>query len=418
MNNLRYAIDSIVRSPIKMLLIIIQIIIATTLLLRGLTISITTIDTINRSKNLYEGKEVYRLNDVTSFDKMNTIYADKDIEDKEYELYNYFQNNEIFNICAQNDSNIIIKDFSDKDEFCYNIEEKIMTNPYTNVKGNYNNVKGFYIDIGYNSEFPFEVKQGRMLNDKDFEPSEETKVILGSDYEGIFEIGDEFEYFDFMNLKTSKIKVVGILKEHTYVYFGGGIVSLDDRVICPLNRIDKKYDNVSNMFFWWITNSFIVTDDEKQTIKDIRSKCSELYLYDYNVKSIQKSIDSLIEYLKKDSIKSILLSLIIFLFISVGIVTVQLNEIEEKTKEYGVHLLAGANKKDILRRTNICTLIYLLVGMSAGSYIYFLDNGEYNIKLFIFTVISMLLFASVISYFPAKKIKKMQITSYIKGERE
>lgn len=419
MNNFKYSIDNIVRHPIRLFLIIIQITIGIMVLLNALSLTLETIDTVNRSKGLFDGKKVYSVIDKTSGIKNTAISEYDDLVDRQYSLYEYLTQNNNFKICAQQETNIIIKDFTKEDKFYDNLKEKYYVDPYDNVEGTFSNIKGYYIDYGYMKEFPLEVAKGRTFKKDDFNLKQEIPIILGSDYEGIYNIGDEFSYFDYMNLTEKKMKVIGLLKDNTYIFCGGTISNIDDRVVCPMVNLNRDSSNFDEKFLLWRAQSLVVTEDEEDTLKQIRTKCSELGLYDYDFKSYEKEIKVIIDYLKESAISSMLVSLVMLIFISIGIITVQIKEIKEKMMEFGIHLLNGASKKDIIIRTYITISLYLGIGMILGSYFYSLGNGvEYNIRLLIISIVLFVLLEIIISFFPTRKIKKMQITSFIRGLSE
>lgn len=419
MRQLKYAIDSIIRKPIKMFFVIVQVVIATIVLCNAISITLKTVDTVKGATNLYSNKNMYRLMDTTSISKSDKIQDDEFLEKKQYELYKFFSNNEKFKIYAQCGTNLMIKDFCDDDKFCYDISNKYIINPYKNINGKFTSVNGFYIDYEYNKQNKLVTEKGRGFKKEDFIPSDEMSVILGAGYEGIYDVGDEFNYFDFFNLKEKKIKVVGILKENTYAFDGGQIGCIDDNVICPMETISEEYKNVSSMFPWWLSQAIVETGNSKDTIKKINEKSLELDLYNFKLSSCQEEIKNNIKELQKSSVLAILISVVIFLFISIGMINVQLNMIDEKRTEYGVHLLSGAQKRDIIICNYITISLYFFIGMVIGWYLYTFNLLEScDIRIFIFTFILYIMIIILVSVIPSGKIKKMQVNNLIRDLSE
>ena len=424
MKNIKYAIDEMIRKPGIFFIIVIQIVIGTMILLPGLSAAIKTWDVTSNSKNMFNGKEVYRLLDNTSTEDMKKINNSEDSNEKLYELYSFLRGNDNFNICAQQNSNILIKDFSEDKRFYYDLNEKnkYSINPKSDVQGKFSNIKGYYIDSGYNKEFPLETTKGRTLNEEDFTIEDNIPIILGSEYEDIYNVGDEFEYFDYLSVKGKKLHIIGILKADTYFFEGGSIITLDDKVICPLQNLDNS-ENIKSKVFFWLSQCLIVTDNEQEALSDIRDKSSQLELYNFKFKNCEKDIKYLIDELSENYKVAMKLGITIFLFISIGIITVQLNGIKEKINEYGIHLLSGATKKDIMFRIFNSTALYLGIGMLIGTYFeYFNKKDSYGyyydnrILLMLFIIYVLLVF--VISYLPYRKILKLEVNNIIRGLSE
>ena len=425
MRNFKYAIDGIVRKPLMLFAIVIQVLIGTMILFEGISISLKTIDTINRTKGMFTDKKVYRLINNTNIGNEKNLNKEDDFGNRAYEMYKELRNSADFTVCSSQFSNILIKDFCDDDKFYYltDKEKKYDINPYENVNGKFSDLKGYYVDKGYAEEFPFELSEGRNFTKEDFELEDNIPVILGAEYKEIYKIGDRFKYFDYKNLVEKNIEVVGILKDDCYFFDNGDITTLDDRVICPTE--DFKFDDkFANKFDNFINSCMIVASDKDSVLKEIREDSSSLGLYTFSLRSCDSDIQFLIDNLGKDCKDSILLSFTIFLFVSIGIITVQLNNIKERLKEFGIHLLIGSSKRDIALRNFYTVAIYLGLGMILGSYFeYFSNKNLYNFftwdirGLFIILVIYLILLF-IISYFPYKKIRKLEVNNIIRGLNE
>ena len=421
MKNIKYTIDEIIRKPGTFFIIVIQIVIGTIILLSGISAILKTWDISNSSKNMFNGKQVYRLLDKTSTKDMDRINNSEDSNEKFYELYSYLRGNENFSISAQQNSNILIKDFSEDKRFYYDLNEKnkYSINPKSDVQGKFSNIKGYYIDSGYNNEFPLETTKGRTLNEEDFTLEDDIPIILGAEYENIYNVGDEFKYFDYLSLKEKKMKVIGILKADTYFFEGGSIITLDDKVICPLQNLNASKD-IKNKVLFWLSQCIIVTDNEQEALSDIRDKSSQLELYNFKFNSCEKDVKYLIDQLSNNYKTSMKLSITIFLFISIGIITVQLNGIKERVNEYGIHLLSGATKRDIVIRILYSTAMYLGIGMLIGTYFEYFSKkdlyGYYYDNRILFIIYVLLVF--IISYLPYRKIHKLEVNNIIRGLSE
>lgn len=417
MKNIKYAIEDIIRRPFIFFIIIIQIVVATMILSTGLCWNIKTMDTVSRTKNMFKGKEVYQLSENTDKNYLENSINKADGMDRMYELYTFLRESSDFSICAKRNTSIYIKDFVDNDRFYkHNSDDKkYLDNPYTNIEGRFSNVYGVYVDEGYMKEFPLEVSKGRTFEKQDYS-AEVMPVILGAGYEGIYNIGDTFEYFDYINLKVSKIEVVGILKSNTYIFETGTTILVDDYVICPYQNITTSNAN-KLMYSTWIENCLIVTNDKEKSLEEIGEKSTDLELYNFKLSSCKGITTKIVESMNEEAGKSISLSVSIFLFVSIGIIAVQLNSIKNRQKEFGIHLLSGARKRDIGVRILLSISVYVILGTCIGTYFGYTTNKEiYDKRVILFLIPIMILLIIIISILPLNKIRKMEVTDIIRRE--
>lgn len=123
MRNIKYAIEDIIRRPFIFFIIIIQIVVATMILSTGLCWNIKTMDTVNRTKNMFNGKDVYQLTNDMDPKYIDESLSKSDGMDRMYELYTFLKENKDFSICAAATTNILIKDFVDKEKFYYKTDK-------------------------------------------------------------------------------------------------------------------------------------------------------------------------------------------------------------------------------------------------------------------------------------------------------
>ena len=415
MRNIKYAIEDIIRRPFIFFIIVIQIVVATMILTTGLCWSVKTMDTVSRTKNMFKDREIYGLLDDTDRNYIQNSVNKADGMDRMYKLYTFLRENNDFSVCCRGTTNIIIKDFTDNDKFYYGTGGKTLNNPYPNIEGNFSNIKSAYVDEGYVREFPLEVSSGRTFEDEDYS-SEDMPVILGSEYKGIYNVGDTFDYFDYTNKKIRKLEVIGILKSNTYSFSMGEAESLDNFVICPYQTINPSTAN-KEMYDGWINHCTVITNDKDKALEEIRKESSDLELYNFKLNSWKSMTTRLVQSVSEEAMKSILLSIAIFLFVSVGIVAVQLNRIKSSLREFGIHLLSGARKRDIEERIILSTIMYVIIGSVLGTYFGYVTNKQiYETRVILFIIPIMILLMIIILILPLNKIRKMEITNIIRRE--
>lgn len=415
MKNIKYAFDDIIKRPIIFFIIIIQVLLATMILVQGLGQLFKMVDTYKMAQNVFDTKKIYRLLDKSAIE--NTNNKVDGYKNNQKSLYDYLVKNDQFKYCVQIDSNIIIKDFCDDDIFCYNSANKHMNNPYDNIYGNYTDIKGMYIDYNYVTSFPLKVSEGREFIEGDFETENSIPVILGFKYKGIYNVGDEFEIFDYFSKKLKSIKVIGILKPDTFQYSGGSILSLDNYVLCAFQNSSNDKTIDSDKYTVALSQGILLTDNIERDLTQIRSKSKELGVNDYSVSSASTDINKLLNNLEGIAKNSLTKSILLILFVSVGILTVQLNKIKNKTREYGIHLLLGANKNDIIIRNFIEILLHFTIGTLIGLYFEYFKNAsinQYDYRIIIVIGLFYNIITVTILYFLYRKIKKMEVSTIIK----
>lgn len=420
MKNIKYAIDLICKRPFIFLMLIIEIVLTTIIMLQNTSNLLKCTDTYKMSKEMYPVNGLYRI--LATLPNATDNYSNMDINSTDYKkkllsLYEYMNSNQSFDFFTAKSSNIIIKDFTDKDIFYYD-SNKYIINPYKNIDGQYSNIKAIYIDKKYSDNFHLNVKTGSNFSDCDFNSSNGVPVILGAQYKKIYNIGDTFHIFDWFTKKEKEITVLGFLNENSYMYNNGSILSLDDYIIYPMEQItDVNTDN--DLYMFYLQDSLIHTDLNAESIGLIRKKSNELNLYDYSIYSADKDITNLLTNLKLLAISSTLKMSLSIVFICASIVIVQLNQIKETIKEYGIHLMLGANKRDIILRNIYSTLIYFTIGLGIGLYFeYYRKKNDsmyyYDFRMPIIITCIYFVLLLLISLLLYRKISKLNINQIMK----
>ena len=168
MRNFKYAIDQIVRKPITFFMIIIQIVFSSTLLLQTISTFCEANYTYKMTKNILENKNLYSMSIGFESNNKNNDFSIEKKKEFYFARYIALSENKNFRYLLQFESNILIKDFTDKNEFYNSLEVKYMENPYKNINGNFSNIKGYYISKNYFKEFPLRIEKGRTFKIEDF----------------------------------------------------------------------------------------------------------------------------------------------------------------------------------------------------------------------------------------------------------
>ena len=410
MRNIKYSINEISRRPFIFIVITLQILVAIMVLIEGLSNALQSFDMKKQAEKLLKGKNIYNMQEVDSLNKSN--FNDKDFN-KVCEFYNYLKNSKDFKMYSRWDTNMVIKNFTDKDKFYYSKENK-----YTYIDGSEHSlIKATGVDAEFCEIFNFNIIKGRTFNNEDYKSEDVKPILLGNNYSGIYNVGDEFDYYDYINEKESKLKVIGILEEGASIIDNFSLEDLDNKIIYQLDKFsnNSNTNNISTI----LGNMYILTDNRDETTIKLNNKTKELGLCTYRLDSTRTSVAELIDMYNKEALSSLLLSLGILIFVVIAITTIQINIINEKINEFGIHLLSGATKKDIKYRNIYSSAIYISIGTVLGFYIKYLTT-DINHRVIDYRVILMLIAISILllvlsTVLPNRKVKKMEISTVVRG---
>lgn len=211
------------------------------------------------------------------------------------------------------------------------------------------------------------------------------------------------------------------LKEGSYfVQRSLGLINLDYYMILPMSPVDSSGESAIYDYDQRINQSFINTNNVNKTFELIMAESNRLNLYTslkpINLNQQGKALYNVIS----DMVQKILpITISIFLFTSISIITSLLSILRKNTKEFGIHLLSGATIKDISLR--ILTIVIFYIGIStviailtssALKSVLFPDLSQ--TQSFYYTVPLILLIIVVISIIPLVKLSKTEMHEIIR----
>lgn len=419
MNNLKYAIDGIIKRPLMFFIILCQIIIGVSIINAGFSKLFETLDNEKAIKSTFNLSNIYYLDNETNDYELNT--------GNELSFYNYLIDNKDFKYCVNTDTNILIKDFTEENKFYFTTEHKYLENPYHDINGKFSNVKALIVDRNYVDTFKLSIKSGRSFTDEDFDYNNNKDyipIILGSNYSDIYEVNDEFQIFDYFNKELRYVRVVGILDNNTYHLLGKSVGSLENNILWPFETITVNNQSSDKYVFALKAGGYIVHNNSNLSIdsifEDIYMKAKELNQGSYYVTSAKSTIDFVLDNLKDITKSSMFITSLIVIFTTFGITLIQINNINDRIKDYGVHLLVGCRKKDIILRNIYELIIYGILGTTIGLFLNILsvnssDIAFFNKRAIISIVIIYAIIIAIISIILGKKIKKIEINEIIRG---
>jgi len=238
----------------------------------------------------------------------------------------------------------------------------------------------------------------------------EVPMVVGYKLRNIYKLGENYEMFNYSSDEVMTVKIVGLLEPGSTIpslYNIGSSLNLDYAVFMPIsNNLINNFANLDMA----INSTVIFTDDETNLL-NISKKSAELNLFSMQYNSIQSNIDGYLEYLN-EKLQSRIMTIGIISVFSIGSMILNLfTLISRKRKEFSIHLMMGAIRKDIMMQL-VCHIGILFV----PAIIICLIIEGFN-STFLYTVIFSALLMIILLILPIMRIKRMDIATMLqKGE--
>ncbi len=324
------------------------------------------------------------------------------------------------------DTSFLVKDFKDSNDFIANPVTKIIDN------AKYISVKGFSMDKEMNKEFNLPLSSGQGFKDTDFEKiSDRIPVILGNDYTGKYEVGDTITSLHPIKGSTYTLKVIGILNPDSYLLYkidtGSEFLNLNNSIVAPFIDLDKvPKDTLLTDYriqsFDLFNTSYFLFDSSKSdvsietTMKELNDKFQKLHLGKLNIRSAEEYIALNKESLNSQKKHSETLSIIVTLFLSIGITSSLMYTIKREKGDIGVHILNGATLNDIAVITLVQNLMIMFMGLLTSLGIIKITYSSINYRFMIYISIILILLSILISIIPIATIRKLNVNELIRSD--
>lgn len=279
------------------------------------------------------------------------------------------------------------------------------------------------------------IEEGRNLNKNDFDNKngKPIPILIGWEYKDIIKIGEILTITDYKEGDEAREKintqfiVTGVISRGSKWFSDNDFITdplekLGDKFIAPNYEFNKN-DIMSTLST--LHKVFIPLEksiNTKSTLKDIRAKALE---YELNVDF--KSINELLEDYKDSYKEIIIVNLVLGIFLIIvsltGIITVTINNINERRQEFGIRLMTGSSIHDIevliigeLMIITFIAFVISLIVIISNSDVFgdFLYVFRYNILLFMIFIVSLITIIS--SIYPIYIIRNLQPKELIGGK--
>lgn len=356
--------------------------------------------------------------------------------------FNVFKNNSIYNVEIENYSNyqdVDLNNFNDNmskinhatlyyNEYPVSNFEGIEFFRTTDMRVSNDMIPVKFLEINDTSKkFIFDNYDGEWFENCEYNSDNSVPAILGDDYKKFLKCGDTFEYVHSDGVKRV-IKVKGFFNKDAYTILPKDIFQkfkLNDVIVIP--SLDKKsMENIKENNFLGnyidniISNSYYFSNNtnEQQLISDIK-KSTESIL---KIRNVNDTFETIKKEEQKVLVKILIIFAIIFTYCIIGFISSLVMSINKRRKEFGVHLMSGATKLDILKI--IACEVFLMLGVayvvSIPIIIKFLARESVfslNLRnITIYTLMTIFIGICIVVYL-IYKLRGVDITSILKEEK-
>lgn len=349
-------------------------------------------------------------------------------------LNNALENNPHFTYLENYNNPVELPNFIGGDIFLEGYEEgdisnsKIIINTSLDDFVEISQVKALWVNYSLLNEFDISVSDGRLFVEKEYSTYKNTlPVILGSDYNGVFKVGDIIPVDTFIFNSKGSFEVIGILEKNSIIYSDtNNLLCLDRYMILPsitLNILDLNQNNKGAFeFFTYIQGNGIIktnlsAEDTQNIVCEI---CDNLNIKPYyyileadNQQSYIFNIDmkKMVELFKM--IFVFMMILLIILFSTYIIIKIRYN-----LKLYSILLTFGYSYTDIAFLLLLESLVILLSSSFISiiiTYIILKINGiSFCVMSFIFNIVVCFLITIIISIISIFELNKYDLSTYLR----
>ncbi len=376
--------------------------------------------------------EYYDLTDNLVGQYEDAFFSNKDALGKLKIMYSQLIDNESFEYLEMYNNPIVLISENVREELLYRYEsgEGEKHRGIENGKV-YNEIKCFWISCNVGNIFNIQCQKGNLWTEE-IKNQVPIPIVLGSDYLGIFEVGDIINGISPIT-ENVQFEVFGILKEGEYLIHRGKIINLDRYVLIPLQDAKnlastKEEERCQRILYLFKINGTLCSDLPANELQDlIQNICDTSGVCPSSTVTGATNMQSHIVNVNLQDILILLKKVVILLKVCSGIATILYFVIKiDKNKEYySILILNGFSLKQIICILLGTLALLLVISETIAGFLFFLiafimwKAAEISfIKIFADNLIITLAITLVINIIGYMKLKKLDISVYIGGDEE
>lgn len=268
---IKYVVRKLYRNKISLLLVVAQLALSLLMLQSAMQLNQGYSQDLSLLESLYGDFSFCYLRDVSDQDYlMNVIAHEKDVTQRQAELYNWTKNNEDFKLFSTQLYDLTVhRSFKGRGDY---LSHEISHDTVS--------IKAFRADEDFFSRFPLRLASGRAFVSEDYIAKDTLPVIMGHSYSDIYALGDiiEIPSNDFQKFK--RLEIIGFLSPQSYVacpFIPEKAIVGDNYVIYPFLKPDKtsSFSEYDMLLF----QSIVIPYNETQARAALAQKGRELGIY-------------------------------------------------------------------------------------------------------------------------------------------
>ncbi|MEI5994995.1 hypothetical protein A5880_002585 [Enterococcus sp. 4G2_DIV0659] len=250
-------------------------------------------------------------------------------------------------------------------------------------------------------------------------------VILGNDYKGVYDIGEVF-LGDYL-FELVSFKVVGVLKENSFVFYQGNAEFYLDNVVVipyPEKRPDNNFKDKGflNRLYFGMINGNIATNNDME-ISEILSSLNKIgkqtKFSNYHIIGVSSFVEQytdMLMALTKNKELIIVLFSMLFILMVILLNFISYTLFVQRKNKYYVYYLNGFSKKIINKWIIIDTFFPIIISIIPYTIFLFISRIGSNLSFIIMTAILIVLGTST-SLFLIKIGLKRHLIGNFRRER-
>jgi len=277
--------------------------------------------------------------------------------------------------------------------------------PFENERGS--TISFMYATTILEDYFNLQTTAGRFFYEADYvEVGVHIPVVLGHDFNGIFEIGDTFE--DRFHGHLEVFEVIGFLEAdsiYANVTYSWDIQYFDRVVLRPLNR--HHFQSNFQMQSILESSMYLIPESTKQ-MREIVAYAEELNLFTFLFRNINDQLELLVDerllFLQSQMFLTALVTTLTLVSFTISL----LQFIDKRQYEFGIHYLIGATNKDISIRIAFQIIPFLIIGNAIRMTL--LNRMGYGLL----TLGVSILLSALICLIPLVRMSRLNLSSMIR----
>ncbi len=374
----------------------------------------------------YAGNHIYPIYDpYTTNGTLSVFHNESDSLERLMRFHERLENNPHFQYLDLNYQNIYIQDYSGPEKFVDRYEDGLAeSNKPVKIKGSlYRSVKGMQFSELVFTTFKPQIQSGRgfLPSEYNYQEGHPIPLILGSEYEGIYTLGDQMN-IDFLGLQ-SVAEVIGFFKKDSYVFLHGDICYLDRRIVMPSLEFDHPPLGVpipDYLFRFYDIKTFGYIMSEESNVDKlqvlINQFCRECRLERWQIEGAHVTrLDILNAEGHKFFVLFLTISVVVSLFTFFSIILSLSLKIKKNLYTYAVHLVSGATTGNIKWMIAAEIAFYLIIAniLAAVFSLFRLGYIGFNPVPLLISIV-MGITALII---PFRQLDRLDVSIYLRGKR-